>query len=101
MLANPGDEVIQFGMEKRLAAADGDYGCSEFAQLVDPLEHGSERNRWGKIVIFIAIFARQIAAPHRNDVRKQRMIGRDQRFSDFSRAAQIAMKTSQSAAQRC
>jgi hypothetical protein len=64
-------------MKKRFAATDCDYGRSQSGQLIDALKHRLQRNRFGKIVILIAIFAGQITTPYRNDVSQQWMVDRN------------------------
>ena len=75
VLADAADDVVELRMQQRLAAADGDHGRAQLAQLVHAAEHGLERHRLGEIVVLVAVFAGQIAAAHGDDVRQQRMIG--------------------------
>ena len=79
-------------MQQRLAAADGDGGGAQRTQLVDALEHLVEGNRLGEIVEFVAVSARQIAAPHGNDVRQKRMVSRNHGTHNFAGPAQIAVE---------
>ncbi len=73
-LANAADDLVEFGMQQGLAAADGDDRRSQFRQLVDTLEHEFSGNGFGKIVVLVAVLASQVAAADGNDMRQQRMI---------------------------
>ena len=68
--ANAADDVVEFGMQQRLAAADGDDGRTEGGEAVDAAEHLVERDGLREIVVFVAIRAREIAAADGNDVRQ-------------------------------
>jgi len=48
-----------------------------------------------KIIELVAIFAGKIAAPHRNDMRQQRMVRPNERAHDHARSSQVALETSQ------
>ena len=69
------------------------------ASLSTTLEHGVSRNRLGKIVVFVAVFASQIAAADGNDVRQQRMVRGGKCPRDHARPAEIAVERLQTAAQ--
>ena len=57
-LADAVNDVIEFGMQERLAAADRDDRCAQVRELVDPLEHGLDRHGLRKVVVLVAVFAR-------------------------------------------
>ena len=63
------DDLVEFGMKQGLAAADGDDRGPQRGQFVHTLEHGLGRNRFGEIVVLVAVLAGQIATPRRDDVR--------------------------------
>ena len=79
-------------MQQWLAAADRDHGRAHRAQPIDPLKHLFERNRLRKVVEFIAIGASKVAAPDRDDMRKQRVPRGDQPLHEHARFAQLAMR---------
>ena len=78
MLANAVDDRVEFRVEQRLAATDGDHRGAKLCQFVDPPEHRLGRDRFGEIVVFVAVVAGEIAAADGNNVRQQRVLGRDQ-----------------------
>ncbi len=90
--ANAVDDLVELGVKQGLATTDGNNRCPQRSQLVHPLEHGFGRNRFGKIVVFVAVFAGQIAAPRRDDVSQQRMVGRGERARDHAHPAQITVE---------
>jgi len=100
MLANARNDLIEFGMKQRLAAADGDHRGTKRSQLVHALKNGFGGNRLGKVIEFVAVFAGQIAAPDGNDVGQQGMVGRGQRVRDHPRSPEVAVERLQSAAHR-
>src|SRR4051812_38442693 len=89
--ADAPDNVIQLRMQQRLAAADGDDGRPQFAQLVDALVHGLQRHRLRDVVILVAVAAAQVAAPHGDDVRHHRMVGRGQRAAYHQQLARAPL----------
>lgn len=89
--ANAANDVVEFGMQQRLAAADGDDGRAEGGEAVDATEHLVERDGLREIVVFVAIRAPQIAAPDGNDVREQGMLGRQQTLCDHPPASRGAV----------
>ena len=68
------DDVVEFGMQHRLAAADGDDGSAQRRQSIEPPEHFLGWHRRGKIVEFVAVRAGKVAAAHRNDMHQQRVL---------------------------
>jgi hypothetical protein len=58
VFAHPSDDLIEFGMEQRLAAALRDDGGPEFAELIDPPEHLGKRHGLGDVVVLVAVRAR-------------------------------------------
>ena len=95
VMANAADDVVEFGMQQRLATADGDDRRAEGSEAVDAAEHLVERDGLREIVVFVAIGARQIAAPYGNDVREQRMLGREQRLGNHAPASRGAVRREQ------
>ena len=82
------DDVVEFGMEDWLAAADGDNRCSEPGELIEALEHGLQRNRLADRVELIAVGTGQIASAHGNDVSHHHVIGVDQSMGDHAQLPQ-------------
>src|SRR5207302_1375395 len=84
------DNPVQLRMQQRLAATDGYDRGAERAKLVHALEHEIGRHRLRKIVILVAIFACEIAASNWNEMRQQRMIGREESPGDLAPAVNAA-----------
>ena len=99
--ANAADHVIELRMHQRLATRNRHDGRSQCAQLVDAPVHLLDRHRLRKIVKLVAVGTSQVAAPHRNDVRQQRMVGRSQCPRHHLRPPQIAVQGLGVAAQSC
>jgi len=93
------DDVVEFGVQQRLAAADRDDGRPQLAQLVDAAEHGVQRDWAGDIVEFVAVRAGQIAAAHGDDVGQQRVLGGNNRLGHGAQAAGFADQASHAAAE--
>ena len=92
VLADARDDGVEFGMQQRLAAADGHRRGAHGAQPVNAPEHFLGRHRLREIVKFVAIRAGQIAAPYGNDVDQQRMAGRDEGLGELLQFAHPAMR---------
>ena len=88
-MTDAADYVVEFRMEERLAATDGHDGSSEFGQLVDAAEHDFERDGLREIVVLVAVFAGEVAAPNGDDVREQRMVRRHKGASNFPGSAKV------------
>jgi hypothetical protein len=56
-------------------------GCSS-GQVIDAALHYVERDWLGEIVVFVAVFAGQIAATNRNDMSQDGVVRRGQPFGD-------------------
>ncbi len=97
-LANATDNLIEFRMQQRLAAADRNHRRPQRSQLVHSLKHHFGGHGLRKIVVFVAVLAGQVAAPYGNDMRQQRMVRRSERARDHARPPQIAMEGLQTAA---
>src|SRR5438128_113152 len=63
------DDRVECRVEQRLATTDGDHRSAKFRQFVDPPEHRLGRDRFGEIVVFVAVLAGEIAAADGNNVR--------------------------------
>jgi len=67
------DELVEFGVQQRLAAADLDVRGAQPSQVVDALAHGSQRH-WRRVfVVLVAVGTRQVAAADRHDLREDGM----------------------------
>ena len=75
VMADAGDDLIQIWMQQRFPTTDHDQRGTQTMQMVDALQHYVNINWLGKIVEFVAIGARQIAASHGNQVSLDNMIG--------------------------
>src|SRR3984893_13394140 len=58
--------------------------------MVNATQHLIHRHRIGEVVILIAIRARQVASPHRHDMRHIRVPGRHHRRPDRTKFTQLA-----------
>ena len=76
VMPDAGDDVVDLGVHHRFAAGDRDDRAAKFGKLIDPLEHYVDRHRIARLVVFVAVRARQIAPPHRHDVHQYRMFCR-------------------------
>ena len=74
-LAHAANQQVQVGMEQRLAAAEGKDAEAERRQVVDAAQHVRRGYRRREVVIFIAIFAGQVAAADGDDVRGDGVAG--------------------------
>ena len=99
--ADAPDNVVEIRVKQRLAAADGNDRRAQLRQLVDAPEHGLGRNRLREVVKLVAVLAGKIAAPHRDDVRQQRMVRRQESPGDHLRATQVALQRAPAASQFC
>src|SRR5215510_10938582 len=72
--ANSLDQGFQFGVKKRLAAAEGDGQRSERGEPVNATRHLFNRHWLGRLVVFVAIGAGEIAAANGDDLRQYRAI---------------------------
>ena len=97
VVADAADDFVEIGMEERLASADGDDRGAERAQAIDAGLHFFERHGLGEVVELVAVRAGKVAAAHGDDVRQQRVFGREQRFGNHAPAAQGAMGGEQTA----
>jgi hypothetical protein len=87
VFADAGDDAVEIGMEERLAAADGDDVGSERRQPIQALVHGVDGDRLGVIVVFVAVGAGEIAAPHGDDVGQNGMAGGCEALGDHAQFA--------------
>ena len=71
VMTNSLNDLLDFGMQQRFAAADRHDGRSQLSQAVDAAEHFSVGIRRGEIVVLVAISAGEIASPCGNDVGQQ------------------------------
>src|SRR5215470_999391 len=76
-------------MHQRLAAADRDHRCAQFAEFIDPVQHLLGRDRLGEVVEFVAVRAGQIATPDRNQMRQQRVVNRGYGLDDLPDSVSI------------
>ena len=90
--ANAGNDVIELGMQQGFAAADGDERGAQRGQLINAAVHFSERHRIREIVVFVAIGAGKITAPHGNDVDLDGMAGRKQALRDHFEFAKSTVR---------
>ena len=72
-LADLADDVVEFGVQQRLAAGDGDDGGAEAAEVVDAAAHLVDGDGVGDVVELVAVGAGQVAAAHGHDVRHVRV----------------------------
>src|SRR5262245_28695983 len=85
------DQSFQFGVKQRLAAAEGDGQRSELGEPVYATRHLFNRHRFGRLVVFVAIGAGEIASANGDDLRQYRAIRRLQRRRDHPRLAIAAV----------
>ena len=91
--ADAGDDAVQFGMQQRFAAADGDDGGSQGGQPVHALVHGFQGDGLGMAIVFVAVGAREVAAAHGNQVRHNRVAGGKQALGDHPEFAETPADT--------
>jgi len=92
-----GNDVVELGMQQGLTAADGDERSAQRRQLVHAPVHLFERHRIREIVVFVAIGARKIAAPHGDNVDLDRVVGGAQPLRDHFDFAKSAVRRLQPA----
>ena len=83
LLADPADQLVEIGMEHRLAAAERHHGRLEARQMIDPFDHRLRRHRVRHFVVLVAVAAVDVAAADRNDVDEKRMRGVRQPVCEF------------------
>ena len=74
-LADLADDVVELGVQQRLATGDGDDGGAEAAEMVDAAAHFVDVDGVGDVVELVAVGAGEVAAAHGHDVRHVRMRG--------------------------
>src|SRR5262249_57611186 len=79
------------GVRRRFAAAEGDGQRSELGEPVYATRHLFNRHRFGRLVVFVAIGAGEIASANGDDLRQYRAIWRLQRRRDHPRLAIAAV----------
>src|SRR5215510_5891825 len=89
--ANALDQGFQFGVKQRLSPAEGDGQRSELGEPVYATRHLFNRHRFGRLVVFVAIGAGEIASANGDDLRQYRAIWRLQRRRDHPRLAIAAV----------
>ena len=67
--SNPTNDLVEVRVKQRLAPAEGDDAGPQHRQSIDAAHHVVGRHGRGVIVVFVAVRARQIAPPDRNEVR--------------------------------
>src|SRR5579883_2522626 len=73
--ANTADNIVELGMEQRFAAAERDHASFQIAEQFQAVQHSGKRHRLGEIVVLVTVSAGKIAAPDRDDVRHDGMVG--------------------------
>src|SRR6516165_8638294 len=53
-------------MQQWLPATQGDNGRAERGKPVDTAVHLRQCNRWRELIVFVAVVAGEVAAPHRD-----------------------------------
>ena len=91
VVADAADDVVEFRVQDGLAAADGDNGGAEARQVVNAIEHGSERHGLAGRVELVAIGAGQVAAAHGDDVRHDDVVGIQHSMGDHAQLPQAAV----------
>src|SRR5262245_12773267 len=91
MTANSLDQSFQLGVKQRLAAAEGDGQRPELGEPVYATRHLFNWHRFGRLVVFVAIGAGEIASANGDDLRQYRAIRRLQRRRDHPRLAIAAV----------
>ena len=67
------DDIVEIGVQQRLAAGERQDAGAQVGQLVDPGDHHLGRDGLREIVVFVAVGAGQIAAADGNNVRHDGM----------------------------
>src|SRR5215470_12136420 len=83
--ANAFDQGFQFGVKQRFAAAECDGQRPERGEPVYATRHLFDRHRLGRLVVFVAIGAGEIAVANGDNLRKYRAMRRLQRRRDHPR----------------
>ena len=91
MLANPRNQAIEIGVQKRFAAAERNDAGPESRQHIDPPQHLIHRDGFREIVVFIAVCAGEIAAPGRNNMSQHRMVRGTNTVEEHAPFAQAAI----------
>src|SRR5579859_5469015 len=92
METDAANDVIKLRMQQRFTAADSNERGAQGSQLVHATIHLFQWNWIREIVIFIAIGAGEIAAPHGNDVDLNWMVRRKQTLRDHFEFAKSAVR---------
>jgi len=87
-----GDDLVERGVQQRLATAEGDDVRSQSRKVVNARFHGVHRDGFGEIVELVAVLTRQITTANGNDVRHDGMVGRDHSFGDHHQFAHTALR---------
>ncbi len=87
MVADARDDRIEFGMQQRFAAGDGNDAGAETRQMVDAAQHLRQWDRVRDLVELIAIGAGEVAATHGHNMRHIGMAGRGQGMADRGQLA--------------
>ena len=84
------DQVVEVGMEHRLAAAEGHHRGAELGQLVDAPDHRVGRHRRRDLVVLVAVAAVDVAAADRDDLDEQRVGGVGQAAHELAQPTHLA-----------
>jgi hypothetical protein len=68
------NDLVEIGMQQRLASAQRHDTGPEIDQAIDPAQHVHGRNRRRAIVVLVAIRARKIAATDRDEMCRDRPV---------------------------
>ncbi len=99
--ADAADQEFQMVAHQGFAAAEGDDGGAEFAETVDTPVHLFDRDRFGKIVVLVAICTGKIAAAGGDDVRENRVVSIENAAGKHTPFAGAAVRGSQTSGQTC
>jgi len=91
------DDVIKLRMQQGFTTADGNERSAQGCEFIHAAVHFFQRNGIRKIVVFIAVGAGEIAAPHGDYVDLNGMVGGKQTLRDHFEFAKSTVRGPQPA----
>ena len=93
---NAADDVIEIGMEERLTAAHRHDPRTQVCEQVDAPKDVTRRNGLRMVVVLVAVRAREVAAPDRNQMRRDGCVWKAERLREHSRLPEPPLESASS-----